>query len=226
MNDSELRYTFTCPTCAGSFSISIDRIPPVQARFSCPKCAKTMDFPSRDEARVYIMLQSDAGPAAAPEPPAAAVRAPAPAAPTPPPAAPPRPAPATPEAVAAPDADKRFTVEKVGFEGDVYDRRALRILIRSGAINERDLIKVGEAAAVPAGDMAELKSLFELRKSARSTPPAVCRAHTDQLAHYVCVSTERPICEECAEEKKFGGTSVRVCKHCAGSVQELPIDHS
>jgi predicted Zn finger-like uncharacterized protein len=222
VSDSELRYTFTCPSCAGSFSISIDRIPPVQARFSCPKCAKTMDFPSRDEARVYITLQSGAaggGPVTAPEPPAAAVRAPVPA-----PAAPkPEPAPAAPAAPAI-EADKRFTVEKAGFEGDVYDRRALRILIRTGGINERDPIRAGDAAPVPASDLPELKSLFELRKSARVTPPSVCRKHTDQLAHYVCVSTERPICEECASEKKFGGTSVRVCDHCGGSVRELPID--
>ena len=224
MSDSELRYTFTCPNCAGSFSISVDRIPPVQARFSCPKCAKTMDFPSRDEARVYIMLQSGAsggGPAAEPAPPAAAVRAPAPAPPVPAPKEPPAP-PAAPAA----EADKRFTVEKTGFEGDVYDRRSLRILIRTGGINERDSIRVGDAAPVPASDLPELKSLFELRKSARTTPPSVCRKHTDRLAHYICASTERPICEECAVEKKFGGTSIRVCDHCGGGVRELPLDLS
>ena len=65
MNDSELRYSFSCPNCAGTFSISLAKIPPVQARFSCPKCGKAMDFPSREEARVYISLQGS-GTASAP----------------------------------------------------------------------------------------------------------------------------------------------------------------
>src|SRR3954468_19744349 len=92
VNDAELRYTFACPSCASSFSIALERIPPVQARFSCPKCGKPMDFPSRDEARVYIQLRGDGGsaaaaaspPAAAPAPPPAAVPPPAPSPPPPP----------------------------------------------------------------------------------------------------------------------------------------------
>src|SRR5205823_5404316 len=56
--EADLRYTFACPNCAGSFSIAIERIPPVRARFSCPKCGKPMDFPSREEARVYIRVQA------------------------------------------------------------------------------------------------------------------------------------------------------------------------
>ena len=66
MNDSDLRYTFSCPSCAESLSIALAKIPPVQARFGCPKCGKQMDFPSRDEARVYASLQSG-GEEAAPE---------------------------------------------------------------------------------------------------------------------------------------------------------------
>ena len=179
MDDSENRYTFTCPSCAGSFSIHIERIPPVRARFSCPKCGKAMDFPSRDEARVYIQLQ---GAEAA----AAAKAAPAPEL-TPPVA--PVPAPTPPGAAdrmegSATEAVKRYRVEKRGFEHDEYDRRAMRILIRTLALNENDQVAVGSAAAIRADAIPELKSLFELRKTARATPPPVCRKHTDRLAHY------------------------------------------
>ena len=31
----------------------------------------------------------------------------------------------------------------------------------------------------------------------------------------------RALCEECAEEKKFGGTSLRVCAHCGGTAGDL-----
>jgi predicted Zn finger-like uncharacterized protein len=200
------RYTFSCPNCAGSFSISLERIPAVRARFGCPKCGKTMDFPSREEARGYLQLQASGGetaPARESSPPAA-------------PPLPPRPAPA-----ATPDAEKRYTVEKVGFENDSFDRRAMRTLIRTGALNENDLIAAGGAAAVRADALPELRSLFELRKTARATPPPVCRKHTEVMAHYACVDTGRPLCDECAPEKKFGGTSVRVCEHCAGTAREL-----
>ena len=145
MNDSELRYTFVCPSCTSSFSISLERIPPVQARFSCPKCGKPMDFPSRDEARVYIQLQANGGTAAgaatpAPPPPSEAAappppaRAPEPAAARPTP--PPRPLEA-PSARAA--ADKTYRVEGKGYENDVFDRRAMRNLIRSFGVNENEL---------------------------------------------------------------------------------------
>ena len=224
MSDSDLRYTFSCPNCAGSFSIHIERIPPVRARFSCPKCGKPMDFPSRDEARVYMQLQAGGGggaegPATAPEPPPQSAipsprpPEPAPAARTPPPAAP----------IDAPEAEKRYAVQKAGFEGDSYDRRAIRVLIRSGAIDPGDMIQVGDDPAVRADTLSDLKSLFELRKSARFTPPAVCRKHTDQLAHYRCAQTGRPLCEECAAERKYGGTSVRVCDHCGGNIETLPV---
>jgi predicted Zn finger-like uncharacterized protein len=243
VNDSELRYTFACPACSSSFSISLERIPPVQARFSCPKCGKPMDFPSRDEARVYIQLQGAGGAAAAGEPeqaaaaPVAAEPPPRPA-PPPPPVAPPPPAARAPEPPAAPKPapprpleppgapaggapEKTYRVEDKGFERDVYDRRAMRTLIRTLAVNETSMVSVGDAAPIRASEIPELKSLFELRKTARATPPPVCRAHTEVVAHYVCADTGRPLCEECAPEKKFGGAALRVCDHCGGTAKDL-----
>jgi predicted Zn finger-like uncharacterized protein len=227
------RYTFSCPSCAGSFGISLEKIPPVRARFACPKCGKAMDFPSREEARVYLQLQADES-ASTPPPP----EPPPPEPPPPPPAAAPRPTPAPraaetparPPAVAAapaappanpPDAEKRYVVNKAGFENDSYDRRAMRNLIRTGALNENDVVLAGGRTGVRADAIPELKSLFELRKTARTTPPPVCRKHTEVLAHYVCGDTGRPLCDECAPEKKFGGTSIRVCEHCAGTARDL-----
>ena len=244
MNDSDLRYAFVCPSCSSSFSISLDRIPPVQARFSCPKCGKPMDFPSRDEARVYMRLQAEGGApipppqAAAPQTGAAQAAAakpaapPRPAAPDPPAAAPrsdpapaARPAPPPPRPVEPPDApaaaEKTYTVDGKGFERDVFDRRAMRTLIRTFAVNEKDWVSVGGAVAARASEIPELKSLFELRKTARATPPPVCRAHTEVVAHYVCADSSRPLCEDCAPEKKFGGTSLRVCDHCGGTAKNL-----
>jgi predicted Zn finger-like uncharacterized protein len=219
LNDSESRYAFTCPNCAGSFSISLDKIPPVQARFSCPKCGKAMDFPSRDEARVYISLQSSGGtaPAPVPEPPPPAST---------PKTASPRPAASAPATLETGAGDstasqKSYRVEKKGFENDVYDRRAMRNLIRSAGLLESDMVAVDNQPARRAIDIPELKSLLDLRKSSRLEPPPVCRKHTDRVAHYVCANTERPLCEECAQEKKFGGTSLRVCDHCGGTVNEL-----
>ena len=237
VNDEDLRYTFSCPSCGGSFSISLAKIPPVQARFSCPKCAKAMDFPSRDEARVFIQLKTSGGDAAAPpmaapsSPPAAAfeparpVEAAAPPprpAPAPPPAAPAptqRPSPAAPEALDA--TGRTYVVQKSGYEGDQYDRRTMRQLIRTGAVNEVDIVSVSGASGVRAETIPELKSLFELRKTARAVPPPICPRHPDTLAHYRCNDTGRALCEECAEEKKFGGTSLRVCAHCGGTAGDL-----
>ena len=233
--DSELRYTFDCQSCAGSFSISIERISPARARFTCPKCGKSMDFPSREEARMAVMFPpgADAGEVEAPpapEPPAQARRPastpPPVAAAAPAPAPPPAPPPAEPSPLPVPDAEKRYTVQKPGFEGDSFDRRAIRILIRTGALDEGDSICFGDAAAVRADQLPDLKSLFELRKNSRFTPPAVCRKHTEKLAHYVCAATGRPLCEVCAAERKYGGTAVRVCDHCNGNVHELPVEHA
>ena len=118
-------------------------------------------------------------------------------------------------------AEKSYRVDRKGFENDVYDRRAMRTLIRTMEVNENDVVIVGDSPPVRAADVPELRSLFELRKTARSTPPPVCRRHTDLVAHYVCADTSRPLCEECAPVKKFGGTALRVCDHCGGTARDL-----
>src|SRR5262249_7064599 len=148
-----------------------------------------------------------------PAPPPAALRPAAPppkAAPAPPPAAPP-----------GERAEQSYVIKKAGFEGDTFDRRGIRTLIRTNAPNPRDPVSVDLAAPIGADERADLKSLFALRKNARVSPPAVCPRHLDQVAHYTCATTKRPLCEECAEEKKFGGASVRVCAHCGGTVEEI-----
>lgn len=221
MTESQLHYTFTCPSCSGSFSILLERIPPVQARFRCPHCKQPMDFPSREEARVYARLQlqnASAAPAADPlAPPSAAdpALAKAPVWTPPPPGSLP---PVAPEGAAA---GQRFRVEKQGFENDVFDRRGIRNLIRTGEVSASDFVSVDEAAAIPAGEVPFLKSLFKLRATSSLTPPARCRTHTDQLAFYKCQDTARPLCEECAPEKKFGNSILRVCAHCGGTALEL-----
>jgi predicted Zn finger-like uncharacterized protein len=233
VTDAELRYSFTCPSCSGSFSISLDRIPPVKARFSCPRCGTAMDFPSREEARIYVMLQKrDLGSAPFPPPPEPTYE-PEPPAPPPPPQAPklkaaplapkPAPRPAAPPPPPAERQEQSYVIQKAGFEGDKFDRRGIRTLIRTGALHPADQIAVDGAASVRADQLQDLKSLFELRKNAKFSPPAVCPKHLDQLAHYLCAATRRPLCAECAEERKFGGTSVRVCAHCAGNVEEIPV---
>ena len=224
MSETELRYTFTCPNCSGNYAILLERIPPVQARFRCPHCQQPMDFPSRDEARVYARLQAQGEPAeavaagmVADAPPALAATPPAPK---------PRPwTPPAPGSLAADPgehgADQRFRVEKQGFENDVFDRRGIRNLIRTGEVSAEDFVSVDEAAPVAAGEVPFLKSLFKLRATSNVTPPARCRAHTELIAHYKCQDTARPLCEECAPEKKFGNAIARVCAHCGGTAVEL-----
>lgn len=223
MDDSDLSYSFTCPNCSGTFSILLDRIPPVQARFRCPHCKQPMDFPSREEARVYAKLQGEsAAPAAKPT-----------LAPEPPPPAPVSPPRKTTSAAREstalnaaansnqPPETARFRIEKLGFEADEYDRRAIRNLIRTGEVSENDWIRVDFGKPVRAADLPYLKSLFSLRKTATVQPPVCCRTHTDKVAFFKCKSTERPLCEECAQEKKFGGTTIRVCQHCGGTAVDL-----
>jgi predicted Zn finger-like uncharacterized protein len=212
LSDADLRYTFTCPNCSGSFSITLDRIPPVQARFRCPHCKKPMDFPSRDEARVYARLQAQGGSAQT----ADNGRPPEPERVTP--AA----APAAAAESPAPNENTRFRVEKLGYEEDVFDRRSLRNLIRTGAVGEQDKLRVNDGEAVRAGDLPYLKSLFSLRRNSTAEPPPICRSHTDKVAFFQCASTARPLCEDCAPEKKFGSTTLRVCQHCGGTATELP----
>jgi len=219
LTESDLHYTFTCPKCSGNFSILLERIPPVQARFRCPHCQQPMDFPSREEARVYARLQAEA---AAADPPPAADPPKAAAAPAPP---------ARAFAAVAPDpfaqesadsaAGQKIRVEKPGFESDEFDRRGIRNLIRTGEVAESDLVSVDGAAALPAGQVPFLKSLFKLRSTSSAAPPTRCRTHTDKLAFYKCQETARPLCEECAPERKFGNATTRVCSHCGGTIQEL-----
>jgi hypothetical protein len=115
----------------------------------------------------------------------------------------------------------RFRVDKPGYETDIFDRKAMRNLIRAGDIEEKDRIRVDDAPAVPAGEVSFLRSLFSLRKTSRVQPPTCCRTHTERVAHFKCRDTNRPLCEECCPEKKFGATIIRVCSHCGGTASEL-----
>jgi len=231
LTDSDLRYTFTCPSCAGNFSILLEQIPPIQARFRCPHCDKPMDFPSREEARVYARLQAENGSSAPPESAVptdlgeitASARPPAPPAAKPPVWKPPVPGSLPSEAGDATPAALRFRIEKQGFESDVFDRRAIRNLIRTGELTEEDFVAVDDAAPVAAGTLPFLKSLFKLRATSSIMPPSRCRTHTDLVAYYKCQDTARPLCEECAPEKKFGNAVARVCTHCGGVAAELVV---
>ncbi len=136
--DTEQRYNFICPNCSGNFSIQIDRIPPVQARFRCPHCNEPMDFPSRDEARKHIRLQAEVK----------GVSPPAPASASPDPAEPAAPD-NSPEATAA--EQLRFRLDKPGFESDVFDRKGIRNLIRTREVLETDWIRVDDSGPVAAG---------------------------------------------------------------------------
>lgn len=217
MADAEQRYNFICPNCSGNFSIQLARIPPVQARFRCPHCKEPMDFPSRDEARELIR-QQPAGPRGGPAPARPASQAPSQApsaAPPPPPVASIEPPPAT--------GGGRFRVEKPGFESDVFDRRGIRNLIRTGEVVEADLLRVDDSEPVPAETLPYLKSLFNLARAQPSQPPSCCRTHTDKIAFFRCQATERPLCEACAPEKKFGGSTIRVCQHCGGTATDLVV---
>jgi hypothetical protein len=120
-----------------------------------------------------------------------------------------------------PPESARFRIEKPGFESDEYDRRALRNLIRTGEIGENDFIRVDFGKPTRAGELPYLKSLFSLRKTAKVQPPAVCRTHTDKVAFFKCKTSGRPLCEDCAPEKKFGSATIRVCNHCGGTSDEL-----
>jgi predicted Zn finger-like uncharacterized protein len=209
--EADQRYNFLCPNCSGSFSIQLARIPPVQARFRCPHCREPKYFPSRDEARELIRRQSgEVKPAPAPARPASdSAGARAPAAP-----------PANGESAPS-TGGPRFRVEKRGFESDVFDRRGIRNLIRTGEVVETDLLQVGDSEPVPAESLPFLKSLFNLARAQPGQPPQCCRTHTDRVAFFRCHDTGRPLCEACAEEKKFGGQMLRVCQHCGGTAEDI-----
>jgi hypothetical protein len=169
-----------------------------------------MDFPSREQARVYAKLQAPVGVAAGPT--------------TDRHTAPPReemPPLTLDDSSGGPTAETRFRVDKPGFEADVFDRRSLRQLIRTAEILEHDRIRIDEGGPVAAGSVPYLKSMFLMRREARVHPPTVCRSHTDKVAFFKCRDTGRPLCEDCAPEKKFGGTTIRVCSHCGGTSTEL-----
>lgn len=219
--DAEQRYNFICPNCSGNFSILIERIPPVQARFRCPHCKEPMDFPSREEARMYIRLQAEASGYAAGAAPASAVKEAAPAVPARAGTVPAGTAPLAAANGGAPGEGLSFRVEKHGFQTDVFDRRGIRNLIRTREVLETDRIRVDESGAVPAGDLPYFKSLFALAREQKTKPPARCRTHTDKVAFFRCHNSGRPLCEDCAPEKKFGGQTIRVCQHCGGTAADL-----
>ena len=196
MNESELSYKYTCPSCLSSFSVSLEKIPPVRARFPCANCGEPMDFPSREQAQIQARLQAEAAKKAAAAAAAAELEKTGPI---------------------AVGGEKAFRVDKRGWEDDYFDRRGIRNLIRTGEILETDHVFAPDGSWVVAGEMTELKPLFDLKRKSKNTPPRCCRTHTDRLAHFVCHDTERPLCEECAPEKKFGANIVRVCSHCSGT---------
>jgi transposase-like protein len=215
LGDSDQRYNFVCPACSGHLSIPLERIPPVQARFRCPHCKKPMDFPSREEARAQIQAKAAAGTYAGGSAPVSAVKEAAPAG-----GAPVAAAPAAAATVPAREG-QRFRIEKPGYQMDVFDRRGVRNLIRTRELLETDKITVDESPPVTAGELPYLQSLFALAKKQNTHPPACCRTHTDKIAFFRCHNSGRPLCEDCAAEKKFGGQTIRVCQHCGGTAVDL-----
>lgn len=204
MSDAELRYSYTCPNCSGSFSIPLERVPPVQARFRCSRCDEPMDFPSREEARICALFEAEANRGTTPGRESGGILVPVD------PAAEPR-----------PDQSKTFKVDKRGWEDDLFDRSGLRNLIRTGEVLESDSVFSEPLGWAEAGAIEELKPLFDLKKKSRFTAPPCCRSHTARLAHFFCRDSGRPLCEECAPERKFGASIVRMCLHCGGLTTEL-----
>ena len=195
MGEPGILYSYTCPSCSGRFSMPLEKVPPARARFPCDTCGEPMDFPSRDQARILAKLQAES---------------------------------VEKEAAAAElektqpigQADKPFRVDKRGWEDDYFDRRGVRNLIRTGELVESDRM-FADGQWLEAGKIPELKSLFDLRRTSKFTPPRGCRTHTDKIAHFFCFDTDRPLCEECAPERKVGSGVVRVCTHCGGTTTEV-----
>ena len=173
----------------------IERIPPVRARFPCPQCGEPMDFPSREQAVIQARVRADAERRAAAEAELAKASAP-------------------------PEAEKRYRVDKRGWEDDSFDRQQIKNLIRTGEILETDRVFDLEGEWKTAVGVKGLKALFDLKRQSTRTPPRCCRTHTDRLAHFFCRDTGRGLCEECASEREFGGNRVRVCVHCGGQVDD------
>lgn len=193
MSDADLLYNATCPSCTERFSLSVDRIPPVRARFPCQKCGEPMDFPSRDQARTQARLQAEA---ARRDAEAEALKK------------------MDPKAMEG----KPFRVDKRGWEDDHFTRRDVRNLIRTGEILATDHMFTVDGSWILAAEIPELKSLFDLKRASKYTPPRCCRTHTDKLAHFLCHDSGRPLCEECAPEKKVSENNVvHICSHCGGA---------
>ncbi len=193
MSDAELLYNATCPSCTEKFSLSVDRIPPVRARFPCQKCGEPMDFPSRDQARTQARLQAEA---ARRDAEAEALKK------------------MDPKAMEG----KPFRVDKRGWEDDHFTRRDVRNLIRTGEILATDHMFMVDGSWILAAEIPDLKSLFDLKRASKYTPPRCCRTHTDKLAHFLCHDSGRPLCEECAPEKKVSENNVvHICSHCGGA---------
>jgi hypothetical protein len=193
LSDAELLYNATCPSCTEKFSLSVDRIPPVRARFPCQKCGEPMDFPSRDQARTQARLQAEA---ARRDAEAEAVKK------------------LDPKAMEG----KPFRVDKRGWEDDHFTRRDVRNLIRTGEILATDHMFTVDGSWILAAEIPDLKSLFDLKRASKYTPPRCCRTHTDKLAHFLCHDSGRPLCEECAPEKKVSENNVvHICSHCGGA---------
>jgi B-box zinc finger len=200
VGEAALEYSYTCPSCSGTFSMPLDRIPPVRARFPCAMCGEPMDFPSRQQAQILAKLQAEAAEKAAIADTAELEKK---------------------AAAAKEGGEKLFRVDKRGWEDDYLDRRAVKNLIRTGEIVETDNVFAPDGSWLPAGQVQELKSLFDLKRQSKFTPPRCCRTHTDRLAHFVCRDDGRPLCEECAPEKKVGANTMRVCVHCGGTIDDL-----
>ena len=200
MAEPALDYSYTCPSCSRTFSMSTERIPPVRARFPCATCGEPMDFPSRQQAEILAKLQADAAAKAAVAEAAELDKK---------------------AAAAKEGGEKLYRVDKRGWEDDYLDRRAVRNLIRTGEILETDNVFAPDGSWLPAAKVPELKPLFDLKRQSKFTPPRCCRTHTDRLAHFVCHDDGRPLCEECAPEKKAGANTMRVCVNCGGMIDDV-----
>jgi hypothetical protein len=155
-----------------------------------------MDFPSRDQAQILAKLQAEA---AARETAEVEFQ----------------------KSTPINRGEKTFRVDKRGWQDDFLDRRAVRNLIRTGEILETDHVFTPDGGWLVAAEVPELKSLFDLKRTSKFTPPRCCRTHTDRMAHFLCRDSDRPLCEECAPEKKFGANMMRVCAHCGGTIEDL-----
>ena len=213
LNDSELRYTFSCPNCAESLSIPLAKIPPVQARFGCPKCGKQMDFPSREEAARLRDAPGRRRRRAEPDPSPAAANPPARAAPAPRPI----------RASGLHRAERIYRVEKEGFENDVYDRRGMREPDPHRTASTRPTRSaLGDDAPAPASDYPELSRSSSCARAPRSVrrPSAASTRTSSRLTR--CTAPAGPL-RGLRRPKGSSGAPPCGCDHCGGTVEELPV---